>query len=155
MLLQFATRFWVRAGRPRAFGSDQPTGAVWDGNEQQRGPAGILSVLAGGRASHELVAMLNDDGGATALTRHWRWLGRPSRLLAAHVVRWNDDPWVRGGYAAFDPGFAPAGRDWLSRACGPVHFAGEHTAIRHQGYMNGAVVSGLRAAEEVLASRVS
>lgn len=149
VLLQFASRFWVRAGRPRAFGSDQPTGAVWDGNEHQPGRAGILSFLAGGRASHALVTMLNDEGVA-GVTRRLGWLGRPSRVLAAHVVRWNDDPWVRGGYAAFDPGFDPAGRDWLARACGPLHFAGEHTAIRHQGYMNGAVQSGMRAAEEVL-----
>jgi monoamine oxidase len=28
-------------------------------------------------------------------------------------------------------------------------FAGEHTSIRWQGYMNGAVESGLRAAAEI------
>jgi monoamine oxidase len=33
-----------------------------------------------------------------------------------------------------------------------VFFAGEHTSTTWQGYMNGAVESGLRAAEEVLAS---
>lgn len=149
VLLQFASRFWVRPGRPRAFGSDQATGAVWDGNEQQRGAAGILSLLAGGRASHELAGLINAEGEA-GLVRRLRWLGRPSRLVAAHLVRWNDDPWVRGGYAVFNPGFDPAGRDLLARACGAVHFAGEHTSVRWQGYMNGAVVSGLRAAAEVL-----
>jgi monoamine oxidase len=30
-----------------------------------------------------------------------------------------------------------------------VFFAGEHTSTKWQGYMNGAVESGLRAAEEV------
>lgn len=149
VLLQFASRFWVRRGRPRAFGSDQATGAIWDGNEQQRGPFGILSLLAGGRASHELASLLNAEGVAGVVDR-LRWLGRPSRMVAAHLVRWNDDPWVRGGYAAFDPGFDPAGRDLLARACGPLHFGGEHTSVRWQGYMNGAIVSGLRAAGEVL-----
>ena len=53
LLLQFDRRFWKKRGRPLAFGTDLPTGAVWDGNEQQRG-RGILSFLAGGRASSEL-----------------------------------------------------------------------------------------------------
>lgn len=149
LLLQFASRFWKRAGRPLAFGSDLPTGAVWDGNEQQRGRPGILSFLAGGRASDELVGLLNHQGVAGVVAR-LGWMGRPSALLASQVVRWNDDPWVRGGYAAFDPAFDPAGRDLLSRPCGRVYFAGEHTSIRWQGYMNGAVESGQRAAAEVL-----
>jgi monoamine oxidase len=152
VLLQFASRFWVRAGRPRAFGSDLPTGAVWDGNEQQRGRAGILSLLAGGRASDQLVAWLNQEG-AEGAARRLAWLGRPTTLLASHVVRWNDDPWVRGGYAAFDPEFAPAGRDLLARPAGRIYFAGEHTSIRWQGYMNGALESGYRAAAEHLSLR--
>ncbi len=50
-LLQFARPFWRRAGQPRAFGSPQAFGAVWDGSEDQRGRAGILALLAGGSAS--------------------------------------------------------------------------------------------------------
>jgi monoamine oxidase len=34
---------------------------------------------------------------------------------------------------------------------GGVHFAGEHTSIDFQGYLNGAVETGERAAGEVLA----
>src|SRR5262249_4867129 len=34
LLLQFSTRFWADRGRPNAFGTDQPIGALWDGNEQ-------------------------------------------------------------------------------------------------------------------------
>ena len=149
VLLQCASRFWKHPRRPLAFGSDLSTGAVWDGNEQQRGRAGILSLLAGGRASDDLVGLLNREGVAGLMSR-LAWLGRPSPVLASHVVRWNDDPWVGGGYAAFDPAFDPAGRDLLARPCGRVFFAGEHTSIRWQGYMNGAVESGQRAAAEVL-----
>jgi len=147
VLLQFASRFWVRRGRPRAFGSDLSTGAVWDGNEQQRGRGGILSLLAGGRASDEMVAMLNAEG-ARGVADRLRWMGTPSALVASHVVRWNDDPWVRGGYAYFDPEFDPRGRDLLARPWGRICFAGEHTSVRWQGYMNGAIESGRRAAAE-------
>ena len=35
--------------------------------------------------------------------------------------------------------------------CDRLFFAGEHTSIRWQGYMNGAVESGRRAAAEIVA----
>jgi monoamine oxidase len=50
MLLQFEKPFWRSHRRARAFASDLPTGAVWDGAEDQRARSGILSLLAGGRA---------------------------------------------------------------------------------------------------------
>src|SRR5207302_11156830 len=40
-------------------------------------------------------------------------------------------------YAYFDTGFDPALRAWLARPAGRLFFAGEHTSIRWQGYMNG------------------
>jgi monoamine oxidase len=149
VLMQFASRFWVRRGRPRAFGSDLPTGAVWDGNEQQGDRPGILSFLAGGRASDDVVSILNRED-TNGIVDRIRWLGRPSRVLASQVIRWNDDPWVKGGYAFFDPEFDPRGRDLVALPAGRVHFAGEHTSVRWQGYMNGAIESGERAAAEIL-----
>ena len=150
LLLQFDRRFWKKPGRPVAFGTDLPTGAVWDGNEQQRGPHGILSFLAGGQASKALQDVLHAEGERGVISQ-LEWLGRPSRLLASQVVAWDHDPWARGGYAYFDPGFDPLLRGWLARPAGRIVFAGEHTSIKSQGYMNGAVESGLRAAAEISA----
>ena len=53
------------------------------------------------------------------------------------------------GYAYFDPAFDPALRQWLARPFGRLFFAGEHTSFQWQGYMNGAVESGRRAAAEI------
>ena len=150
LLVQFGRRFWRKAGRPNAFGSDQPTGAVWDGNEQQTGPEGILSLLAGGRASAELQTIVRSEG-VDGVVRRLSWLGQPAPARVWRMVVWEDDPWAGGGYAYFDPGFDPRLRDWLARPAGRVVFAGEHTSIRWQGYMNGAVESGQRAAREVAA----
>ena len=150
VLLQFERRFWKKAGRPIAFGSDLPTGAVWDGNEHQRGPRGILSFVAGGRASKEMQEILAREGEA-GVVRHIEWLGKPSAVLSSRTIVWEDDPWARGGYAYFDPGFDPLWRAWLARPSGPIVFAGEHTSIKYQGYMNGAIESGLRAAAEIAA----
>jgi monoamine oxidase len=150
LLVQYERRFWRKAGRPNAFGSDQPTGAVWDGNEKQSGGAGILSFLAGGRASSELQRIVESEG-LPGVSRRMAWLGKPAAVLASHLVVWEDEPWARGGYAYFDAAFNPLWRDWLARPAGRIVFAGEHTSIRWQGYMNGAVESGQRAADEIVA----
>jgi monoamine oxidase len=150
MLLQFAKPFWRRRGRKRAFGTDLPTGAVWDGSEDQRGPAAILTMLAGGTASNQLQEIVAAEGDRGVMER-LRWLGAPARLLASRVVTWEHDSWAHGGYAFFDPQFDTALRSWLARPAGRIVFAGEHTSIEWQGYMNGAIESGKRAAAEIRA----
>lgn len=150
MLLQFDRVFWRKRGRPRAFGTDLPIGTVWDGAEEQRGRPGILSLLAGGRASRELREILRSRG-EQAVAASLSWLDRPSALLTSRVVTWEDDEWSRGGYAVFDPAFDPRLRGWLARPAGRLLFAGEHTSMRWPGYMNGAIETGKRAAAEVRA----
>ena len=151
-LLQFSERFWDVTGRPRAFGSSLPFGAVWDGNEEQRGKPGILSLLAGGSAS-AATAHIAIEKGVAGLARALEWLGsRDAQLIGSHQTVWENEPWSRGGYAVFDPSFDPRLRGWLAQPCGALFFAGEHTSIRWQGYMNGAVESGRRAAAEIAAT---
>ena len=148
-LLQFSRRFWRAPGRPRAFGSPLPFGAVWEGNDEQRGRAGILSLHAGGGASAATQAIVARDGIA-GLVASLEWLGAgTATLITSHQTVWDTDPWSRGGYAFFDPSYDPALRPWLARPFGRLFFAGEHTSVRWQGYMNGAIESGRRAAAEV------
>ena len=150
-LLQFTRRFWRVPGRSHAFGSPLYFGAVWDGNEEQRGRPGILSLLAGGSASDQTQAFVAKHG-ARGLADDLEWLGsKRAELLTARQIVWESDPWSRGGYAFFDPAFEPPLRPWLARPCGRLFFAGEHTSVKWQGYMNGAVESGRRAAAEVAA----
>jgi monoamine oxidase len=150
-LLQFSKRFWRIPGRPRAFGSALPIGALWEGNEEQRGRAGILTLMAGGGASDATQAIVAKEGVA-GLARALEWLGsKRAELLTSRSVVWEQDPWARGGYAYFDPGFPPALRPWLALPTGRIFFAGEHTSVKWQGYMNGAVESGRRAAAEIAA----
>ena len=153
-LLQFNQRFWRSASRPRAFGSPLPIGAGWEGNEEQRGKAGILSLLAGGSASDATAAIIDREG-IQGIVRSLDWLGsKKASLVGWHQSRWETDPWSRGGYAVFDAAFKPELRGWLSQPRGRLFFAGEHTSLRWQGYMNGAVESGHRAAAEVRAAHL-
>jgi monoamine oxidase len=150
-LLQFSRRFWLAPGRPRAFGTPLPFGAFWDGIEEQRGRPGILTMLSGGNASDLTQAIVAKDG-PEGLARALDFLGaRNANLLSSKQIVWEHDPHARGGYAFFDPDFPPDLRPWLSRPCGRIFFAGEHTSVRWQGYMNGAVESGRRAAAEIAA----
>jgi monoamine oxidase len=148
MLLQFERPFWRTALRPRAFGTDLPIGAVWEAAEEQDASTAILSLLAGGRASRQLQDIVASEG-ADGVLRRLRWLGRAAPLLETWTITWERDRWSRGGYAYFDPAFDPSLRQWLFRPAGRVVFAGEHTSTESQGYMNGAIESGLRAATDV------
>lgn len=148
LLLQFERRFWRHKGQPDLFGTSQEYGAVWDGSQEQRTGPAVLSLLAGGRASEALQHALT-RGGPESIVRRLRWLGKPTRLLHSRLVRWESDPWAGGGYAVFDRTFDPLLRDWLARPHGRIRFAGEHTHHRYQGYVNGAILSGQRAATEL------
>ena len=124
---------------------------MWDAGENQRRPKGMLAVLAGGGASAATRSLLK-TGGASDLVSHLRFFGvGGSRLLKFHSVSWEDDPWARGAYAVFDRSFPPSARRSLPMPCGRLFFAGEHTSVKWQGYMNGAISCGLRAAEEISA----
>jgi monoamine oxidase len=145
--LRFDRRWWRRDGRPHAFGSNLPCGAVWEAGEEQR--AAILTMLGGASASAMLAAAADD---ADALTDALRVFGRASAARRiGPVVSWERERWSAGGYAVFGPAFDPRERRLLSAAHGRVLFAGEHTSERWQGFMNGAVESGQAAARDLLA----
>jgi monoamine oxidase len=81
---------------------------------------------------------------------------RPDLHLApdeAVLTTWTDDVWARGAYAALAVG-AETDDVALHRPVGRLHFAGEHTAGEWSGLMEGALRSGRRAAQEVLAAEV-
>ena len=90
------------------------------------------------------------------LRRGWGFYGpdaRGKRPVHAGPGAWGQAarrllPEIRD-YAFFDPSFDPRLGAWLARPAGGLVFAGEHTSERWQGYMNGTVESGKRAASEV------
>ena len=65
---------------------------------------------------------------------------------------WAEEEWSRGCYEGYTPpgvltAFGPA----LREPIGPIHWAGTETATKWNGYIDGALQSGERAAREVLA----
>ena len=66
---------------------------------------------------------------------------------------WGAEPYARGGYAGVPtPGFFLDYGPTLREPVGRVHWAGTETAARWNGYMDGALESGHRAARGVLSA---
>ena len=143
--VRFDKGWWRKKGRPRAWGSNLDTGAIWE--TSGTGPAS-LTMLAGGRASLALRELL-EEGGPQRVIRRLSWLGEPEDARDFRSISWELDPFAKGGYAVFGPDFKPEWRAELSRAFGRIVFAGDHTSRKWQGYMNGAVESGQRAARDI------
>jgi monoamine oxidase len=143
--VRFDTLWWRKKGRPRAFGSNLETGAIWE--TAGTGPA-TLTMLAGGRASASMRGLL-EAGGPQRVVRRLSWLGEPEAARDFRSISWELDPYAQGGYIFFGPDFRPEWRSELSRAFGRIAFAGDHTSRKWQGYMNGAVESGHRAARDI------
>ena len=73
--------------------------------------------------------------------------GTPRRLV---VQDWGREPWTRGcpvGNAP--PGLLSGAAEALRAPVGRIHWAGTETAEIWNGYMEGAIRSGIRAAHEI------
>jgi monoamine oxidase len=68
----------------------------------------------------------------------------------AYEDHWALDPWVLGAYSYCRVGQAATFGHIAGVREGAIHFAGEHTSVRHQGFLEGAVESGERAARQLL-----
>lgn len=113
------------------------------------GPFGVLAAFAGSPLALDRLRVA--DGPAV-----WAEAVRGSRPELdldpsdARVVlsTWADDPWALGAYSARSMR-SPMDDEALAAPVGPIHFAGEHTAGPFHGLMEGALRSGLRAADEI------
>lgn len=142
------------------FASDEPHYVTWDSTYGQTAPAPRTPVLTIYNGGHDGASYPTARGHGPASDRIVRdTLANLRRGIEGIAEAYNglaylnspvDDPWVRGSYAGFAPGQYTDFWGCLGHREGPVHFAGEHTSTHSQGYLNGAVESGERAALEVV-----
>jgi monoamine oxidase len=67
----------------------------------------------------------------------------------SQLEHWPSSPFTLGSYSFWKPGQYQQFAGVEGEAEGGVHFCGEHTSLDFQGYLNGAVDSGERAAKEI------
>ena len=77
-------------------------------------------------------------------------MGEIPKPLAVHVLSWANEEWSGGCYAGvMPPGVWTGYKNTLREPVGNIHWAGTETSPRWFAYMDGAVRSGERVAEEV------
>lgn len=142
------------------FGSDEPEYTTWDSSWGQTDPAPrapVITVWTGGEAgasyptdrAHGIAPPRIVDDTLNSLARGVKGIHGAYNGIA-YLDSWVDDPWVHGSYAAFAPGQYTQFWGFLRERERNVVYAGEHTSTHSQGYMNGGVESGERAARQVL-----
>jgi monoamine oxidase len=151
--LQFEERFW---NRQRSNGMVAMTGApfhsTWEPTRAQAGRHGLLNFWSGGELARAAAAPTETVAAGAALDALGRVLEIPAEAWNQRVIRdaWHAHPWSRGSYAYYPVGYVTTVLGIEPEPEGRCHFAGEHTSLAWQGFLNGAVESGLRAAREVL-----
>jgi len=82
-----------------------------------------------------------------------RYFGDAARTYEAYYeMNWVKEPYSRGCYGGhFPPGVWTAFGKYLRKPVGHIHWAGTETATEWNGYMEGAIRSGHRAADEIIA----
>jgi monoamine oxidase len=149
ILLQTTSRFWHAEGLSATSRSDQPA-ETWDAAYDQLADRGLMAVTVGGALGRELA----DLGSEQAIARAVQLVSETfPRLRGAFekggVCAWAAEPWSKGAFAVFHPGQMSTLSADLARPQGRIHFAGEHTSA-WMGWMEGALESAERAAQEVL-----
>jgi monoamine oxidase len=152
--LQFASRHWNTLGSNGETYADTGYQNTWEVSRGQPGATGILVDYTGGTIG-------NSFGSGTPGSRAQQFLGQIEPVLPGITPRWNGratvdywagNPLTKGSYSYWKVGQYQKFAGAEGEAVGSCHFAGEHTSVDNQGYLEGAVESGLRAADEVIAA---
>lgn len=115
---------------------------------------GVLVVFSTARGARTL-GKTEDEGARIGQAMDWvrrSFGGDVPALVTGRSVDWSADPESLGGYASRRAPGGWADAPDLFKSLGRLHFAGTETAGHWRGFMEGAIESGLRAAEDVRAS---
>jgi monoamine oxidase len=150
----FDRPFWRDAGLSGQGVADVgPARTIFD-NSPPGGSPGVLFGFVGGSAYAPWGPLPPDQRRAQVLESFAAFAGDQARAPVDYFEQdWTKERWTRGcPVAHVAPGVLTKYGSWLRRSVGKVHFAGTETADYWLGYMDGAVRSGERAAQEVLAA---
>ncbi len=148
----YSRAFWRDDGLNGSSVSDAgPLNITFDSSPESGAPGALLG-FAGGDEARRLERLPEGERRATCLASFARAFG-PRALEPIDYVEmnWSQEEWSRGcPVAVAPPGvlttYGPALREPVDR----IHWAGTETATYWNGYMDGAVSAGKRAAREAL-----
>jgi len=151
--LQFASRFWRAKGLNGETYSDRGYQNTWEVSRAQPGKSGLLVWYTGGNPGVAVGSGTPESQAATFLKQVEPVLPGATAQWNGKVTRdwWPGNEWTKGSYSYWKAGQYTKFSGAESEASGTCHFAGEHTSQDFQGYLQGAVETGERAASEILA----
>jgi monoamine oxidase len=145
-------RPWEEIGIDGDTYADTGYQATWDSSRAQEGPKGVIVNFTGAD-----VALTFENGPADRFARRFARQFEPvvpgftqRQTGRSRVDAWSTNPYVNGSYAAWKVGQVTSWAGVEGEPEGRVFFCGEHTSIENQGYLEGAVETGQRAAQEVI-----
>ncbi|MEA2494184.1 MAG: monoamine oxidase [Thermoleophilaceae bacterium] len=147
--------FWRSDGLNGVVVSDQgPVSLTYD-NCPPSGKPGVLVGFAEGNESRGLYGLSADKRKAAVLECLVRYFGERAGRPSDYVeVLWATAPFTRGAYGSYNPPgvITSLGAATSAGSVGPLHVAGADWSPQWPGYMDGAIRSGEKTAEQIIAS---
>jgi monoamine oxidase len=147
----YSRPFWREGGfNGQALDTGFPLSNTFDDSPPSGGP-GIMLGFTGGDNARRYAAMAPAARKAAVIAQLANYFGPSAKsALSFHETMWAQEQWTRGcpvGIPAV--GSLVSYGPHLREPVGRIHWAGTETATYWNGYMDGAVSSGERAAAEV------
>jgi monoamine oxidase len=147
--IAYAEPFWRTKGFSGQVATDDDVLGIVMDDVQDEGPPVLLGFIEG---PHALAL-----SGADKQVRRDKVIASLVRFFgpeAADPIAYDDndwmlEPWTHGYVGTMPPGVMTRYGHALREPCGRIHWAGAETAVEWAGYLEGAVRSGIRAADEV------
>jgi monoamine oxidase len=146
---QTRKKFWLEEGLSGQATTDLSNMLVFDGAPNQGGTRGILESYLAGLQARRVTAMKEGERVSSMLGLVEKVHPHVRQNFEVGASKcWDEDEWARGAYAWYKPGQMSSLLPHVARPEGRVHFAGEHASSLF-GWMQGALESGNRAAQEI------
>jgi monoamine oxidase len=149
---RYATPFWREAGYTgTGLSTSGFVSATFDGSPPDGGP-GVVFGFVGGDKAREYERLSKAERRDRILSEYAAFWGAEAEAAEDFFdTRWPANRWIRGGpVGVHGPGSLVANGPTLRAPVGRIHWAGTETSTYWNGYMDGAVRSGERAAAEVI-----
>jgi monoamine oxidase len=137
----------------QAVADTTPAQVTFD-NTPPSGSPGILMAFVEAQAARQRLGQSRDALRRDVLKNFSDYFGpEAANPTAFHISDWQEEVWTRGCPVCFTaPGVLLDYGTAIRQPCGRIHWAGTETSTYWNGYMDGAVRSGERAAKEVVAA---
>jgi monoamine oxidase len=147
----YKTPFWREDEHSAEFISDKgPMNLGFDDSPHDAAYGAIIGFISGDKA-REWSQNLKSERKEACIDQLVGYFGsRANEVIEYHEKDWMADEWTRGCYVGYmPPNVLSVYGNSLKEPSGRIHWAGTETSDIWNGYIEGAIISGERAAAEI------